>query len=395
MDNQADRPTQIYGLDMLRCFAASLVMIYHFTYLEWANPGARGTALGMLFRVFEPVTPLVGTGWVGVEIFFVISGFVIAYTANGKSAISFFNSRVLRLVPGVWICATLSLPMLLLSGLSLPRTLHEYVASLVLFPVPPWVASSYWTLPIEIVFYASVFALLWRDAFRRVERLIWAIGGASAAVWALTFASPLLPDAAARIVHVFANSRVTEWLLFQHGCFFALGTMLWIVHARRMTAVRLTGLALFGVTCVLEIVHECGKAAEWSGVPQQAWIPVAYWMGAVLFLVASIRFKDEVNALLGRRRKSVKALGLATFPIYLLHQPVGIPIVAGLMRNGMPAAIALLVAIGVVLVLSLLVALRLEPVLRQIFGVWLGKFEKRLPKGLAHLRLPSRGLEAQ
>ena len=45
-------------------------------------------------------------GWVGVEVFFVISGFVIANSASKTSPIEFLISRALRLYPAVWVCST-------------------------------------------------------------------------------------------------------------------------------------------------------------------------------------------------------------------------------------------------------------------------------------------------
>ena len=48
---------------------------------------------------FPELTPIAWVGWVGVEIFFELSGFVIAYSAEGASAFVFFRSRFFRLMP--------------------------------------------------------------------------------------------------------------------------------------------------------------------------------------------------------------------------------------------------------------------------------------------------------
>ncbi|WP_368735457.1 acyltransferase family protein, partial [Klebsiella aerogenes] len=55
-------------------------------------------------------------GWVGVEIFFVISGFVIANSATKSSPAEFLLGRALRLYPAVWVCATATLLVLVLLG---------------------------------------------------------------------------------------------------------------------------------------------------------------------------------------------------------------------------------------------------------------------------------------
>jgi len=70
-------------------------------------------------------------GWVGVEIFFVLSVFVIAYSAEGSSAFSFFRSRILRLMPAVWICASLVFAVLLVGHmLPLAELTRHYLKSL-------------------------------------------------------------------------------------------------------------------------------------------------------------------------------------------------------------------------------------------------------------------------
>lgn len=65
------------GLDVVRFAAALMVAIYHFGY--WIPATGKVEALSF--------------GWVGVEIFFVISGFVIAFSAERKSAAAYAKSR--------------------------------------------------------------------------------------------------------------------------------------------------------------------------------------------------------------------------------------------------------------------------------------------------------------
>jgi peptidoglycan/LPS O-acetylase OafA/YrhL len=88
-------------LDLLRFGAALGVAVFHLTFWSWAW-SSTGTAAGFEHYVsaglqFQSAAPFTWFGWVGVEIFFVISGFVIANSASNSSATEFLFGRALRL----------------------------------------------------------------------------------------------------------------------------------------------------------------------------------------------------------------------------------------------------------------------------------------------------------
>src|SRR5262249_4271379 len=137
---------QIVGIDLIRFGAACGVMLCHFQ-----------SATGITF----PDVAFYRAGPYWVLVFFVISGFVIAYSAHDLTAYKFLRDRIVRLMPAVWIVAPITLATLLLVGSAAPATLAEmFCRSVTLFPFGPWIDVVYWTLPIEILFYASVLALL-------------------------------------------------------------------------------------------------------------------------------------------------------------------------------------------------------------------------------------------
>lgn len=75
-----------------------------------------------------------------------------------------------RLAPAVWICAPVTAAVLLLVGLSWPTDAVTRLVRTALFaPYSPWVDSVYWTLGIEIAFYAVVWTLLWLGRFHLME----------------------------------------------------------------------------------------------------------------------------------------------------------------------------------------------------------------------------------
>lgn len=83
-------------LDYGRFFAAISVVLFHYTF--------NGIANGKITSISH--TPwLVGVtkyGYLGVEFFFMISGFVIFFSARKKSASNFMVNRATRLYPAYW-----------------------------------------------------------------------------------------------------------------------------------------------------------------------------------------------------------------------------------------------------------------------------------------------------
>src|SRR5262245_17362533 len=98
---------QIVGLDLLRFLAACLVLFFHLGYNIWAGPPETTTrrAAGSLIQFHE--LDFFKIGRLGVDIFFVISGFIIAYSAERSTAIQFLRNRIVRLMPAIWIIAPL------------------------------------------------------------------------------------------------------------------------------------------------------------------------------------------------------------------------------------------------------------------------------------------------
>ena len=126
-------------LDPLRFAAALGVAVFHLMFWSWAG-SSTGVAPGFEHYVsaglqFQSAAPFTWFGWVGVEIFFVISGFVIANSASNVSAREFLVGRALRLYPAVWVCSTLTFIVLLLfaSG-SASEFIGPYLKAMLLDP---------------------------------------------------------------------------------------------------------------------------------------------------------------------------------------------------------------------------------------------------------------------
>ena len=137
----------------------------------------------LVSHTYEPVRQA-AYGAAGVDLFFVISGFIMANLAPGRSAGKFALDRAWRIYPLWWIAA---LPWLLFVDLGPFNTL----STLTLWPV--WGGAHYlpslkvgWTLCLEALFYAGVtLAIATRPSVPLVAYAIFFIG-------ALTLSTPLL-----------------------------------------------------------------------------------------------------------------------------------------------------------------------------------------------------------
>ena len=77
-------------LDYARLAAALAVLAYHYLF-----SGIHGWKIPAL--ALTPAADVAKYGYLGVNLFFMISGYVILYSARGKSAGEFLASRVVRL----------------------------------------------------------------------------------------------------------------------------------------------------------------------------------------------------------------------------------------------------------------------------------------------------------
>lgn len=348
----------IIAIDLLRFACALLVVYYHVDVAWWVSPSPHAAAL-----IVSPVNTGSGNalsriGWIGVELFFVISGAVITRSALGTDVRAFLRHRLLRLAPAAWICATFTFALLAASGLFKPGLVMEWVRSLLFWPVGEQIDSSYWTLGVETFFYLAVAAAMMAGGRRRIERLAWIIGGVSAGVWLASWRWPGL-------IAPMADQGVTL-LQVPFGCFFAIGMMIGLARERRMRPAHWLFCALLLAGALTEIAAHAGSREAALGVP------VSAGFAAALFLVgaAVIAFGERIQAALVRLVSPAvaRSIGLMTYPLYLIHQDAGAAIAATLLALGLSAMVAKVLTVATVIALAGMVSAWMEPLLRDVLA---------------------------
>lgn len=346
----------VHGLDIIRLCAAMMVMLYHLAFKAIAQADDPLRVASGVAAYVPSWTNATWFGWIGVQVFFVISGAVIAYSSIGVSARSFAERRFARLWPALAVCATVALVVTLAQGGMAPKqALVAYAKTVTFFPYGPWIIPPFWTLPIEVVFYGVIWMMIATGHVRRLEELAWAMGLASLAYWV------------AHTLHPIPDGRIMALLLVQHGCYFALGM---IVAKGDTDGFRFRHGVLAGI-CVAAAALQIRVVVGWEleGWPtlQARWIvPFVAWLVACAALVGSFRFKDAIGRAVGRWSGTLRMAGMMTYPLYLIHMHSGGPVMALLRKAGWSDGAAVAAGLGVALVASWIVARWIEPPLHGV-----------------------------
>src|SRR6266850_1359270 len=241
-------------LDLLRFAAAFGVVAFHL--------GFRGYSAHNLQDVAYPeLAAFSKYGYMGVELFFMISGYVIPWSIRGRTLAEFIASRAIRLYPTYWLCA-----------------------ALLLF-VPPLVA--------------FVVGLL---GFERLPKalLVWLVIGAGTSV--LAGGTGTTP--------VYLGGTYYMYFCFGAACYF-------LHHIERSRTV----YALLVLSLPLMLAHSLHKAftvAEIYDVPMS---PIV--VGAVLAAGAATVYFSSALSERVKPSALVTFVGGLTYPLYLLHENIG------------------------------------------------------------------------
>jgi peptidoglycan/LPS O-acetylase OafA/YrhL len=342
----------VHGIDLLRFLAALSVVLFHFSLFGAAAPtyGASGADAAFAF-----LPGAVSAGWIGVQFFFVLSGFVIAQSALGVSWQGFAMKRAVRILPALWICATLSLLVRVAAGEPLPERLLDWLRTVVLSPTGPYIDGVVWTLVVEAIFYALVCAAL---ALQQrlggpqslwLQRLAVLLGGVSGLF--LLFRS-------ATVALGLQLSPPLDWfgfkvLLLHHGVYFALGMTLFAITRSGRSARKLAFSALLVLLCLLEI----GLKADTRG---ERVVAAAVWLGMLAALLLSITTRRPL-VLQARTRGLLTTLGKVSYPLYLGHLVLGMYLVPQLAAFIEHRGLLLAVCLLVITTLALWISLGPEP----------------------------------
>lgn len=320
-----DKRGRVEILDLLRAIAVLGVVAFHYGFR-----GPLGDE-GFTDLSLPALAPYAKYGFLGVQLFFVISGFVIAYTAEQRTALEFGIARLARIYPAFIVCMTLTFVVTLLFGA--PRfqaTFTQWLANYAIAAPAlhqPFMDGAYWSLVCELTFYAWIAVLMMTGCLRRfIDAVI--------IVWmALAVLNGELQSTALKRI----------FLTDQSG-FFAAGLIIYQMYCgRRDTTIKLL-LGLATVVAVTQSLELTQWGREHYRVAYNDWITAAI---SVLAIAA-------VGLVLCVRRLPLPAsvavaIGGVTYPLYLLHQHIGYMVFNAVGNSAPPLLVASATAAAMIL----------------------------------------------
>lgn len=287
-------------LDALRFVAALMVVFYHF--------GTRPFYDSVSLIRFAEIPDYLKYNYLAVNLFFMISGFVILLTAQARSVSKFAISRAVRLYPAFWICCSLSFSViLLLMHGKIQTSWPRYFMNLTMlngFVGVGGIDGTYWTLLIEFKFYLLVLGLLWAGCLGRVSYFL--------GVWFLI-----------SIINFLHPSSIVEYIFIpEYAGYFIAGCCFFLIRQHGWSIylfVMLVGSFIVGVMYDSLIL-----------IDKSVWYHLEFSLGVLVAILGAfyalfvILISIKENWISPSWAKVLVLGGAISYPFYLLHDAIGL-----------------------------------------------------------------------
>lgn len=308
MINSSHMKEEILPINFLRFLAALGVLFVHkFTTL---------VNMGYLPHFLDFLSPFTEYGYLGVNLFFLISGFVITLSSEGRTVGQFISARFIRLFPVFWICLFIT-TLFILSLSSGHITLPQFLANLTMMPDLyggyAVIDGSYWTLEIELRFYMLIaFILLLQSVITlSLQKVV------------LVLSLPLLyitlyfnPYSISFIDTLFLN--IFYYFGSEYAQYFIAGILFYGLYKNKKSYYHHIALAICYAVAMLQALDHSYP----SNSPEIIILHITLFFG--LFLAISLKKITNTSfSFLGTHHKKILiTLGAITYPFYLLHSVV-------------------------------------------------------------------------
>ena len=284
-------------IDLLRVIALGGVIFFHYFF--------SGISRGRITSISpSPFFDVAKYGYLGVELFFLISGFVILYSTQNRTAFDFAKRRFFRLYPMYWIAVTFIYLVTIAPWWKFPGDgFGDYALSLTMFPTAfggEWMDAAHWFLKRELQFYLIVIFFMAVGLGKRLPHIF--------PIWAITMC----------VWNLFNLPTYEIWYLNGYFALINGGAIIYCIREWGWNRMRVIGL-LAAYVCSIEtrIEHAAflgpWRKTEYSPLIVSVLVTIFFLM--MLLLISPAVLKIQLSW-------ATKA-GAITFPLFLIHGRVG------------------------------------------------------------------------
>jgi len=338
-------PKRLLELDALRGIAALSVALFHYTtHYEYGQ----SEKLWFYFPY----------GIYGINLFFLISGFVIFLTLQRvNKGLDFVVARFSRLYPAYWTAGAITFLVVLLAGLpgrevSLKDALVNITMLEYWFHVA-YVDGSYWTLSYELAFYLIMLIFFLTRLLNRIEII--------AVIWLSII---VIINVIERYYGIDLPEVIKVTFLLNFGNLFIAGIMFYKIKNKRSSL--LTHIIIASCLLIDPLFYRMFRH-----------IPEAIIISG-FFIIFYLFAYDKLSIII---KKPLLFLGAVSYPLYLIHGNVGFVIMRNLYRTNLNPQVIILITVAIVVIMAWVIHITVEnPLMKTIRSKYKDFQRERYPR---------------
>lgn len=318
---------RIKTLDAFRCVAVLLVVTFHFcsrytTPVENFNYYPYGDALAIYFQF----------GGFGVQLFFIISGFVILYTLErSKHIADFLFKRFVRLFPAILVCSVITYFFVEIFDKTYQFPIFHsasalnFIPSLTFSEPAIWirifhkkfdyVSGSYWSLWPEVVFYFSCSIIFFLNKKKFISNWFYLLTPTMIfKILVFYRMKPFVYNAPVLNVIVEKWGQLGLYCNFvNYMIYFSFGIFFYYIFSRKVIPVAATVICIVFALAELYLI-------------EKTWMRI--FLVCTLMIFSIFVYKPAAFSFLNNRL--VIRIGVISYGIYLIHEFVGVILISKL-----------------------------------------------------------------